>query len=360
VGSARERERGGSGRLSVLLRAGREVFADVAAAMVSSDAALKCVYSVVDYNTVNYGVHLFALPVSLGLKEVVEEYGWPGGSGAAGGGAEFSVEVPVSELVEAGAPGAEYCARLCSGCKVKLSFSCPSDFGDYLLNLEMYFEDSREGEEGLRKLPISLKAYANIGGGRLGLDPEHLRTGVGDLVDIAKILEVGLRTPEAGALSLLDLAEWLASRSRDEWGDAAAGAAARAAAALSLVHAAAFHEVWRASRVRVGGLGYPAVEEVAEAVRRKALEVYSMVAEWASAGHADLPREVKEIEIGGRWTVGEVLDSAARVLNTSVGGAEGFVIYARADAERLLNQAIAVGAAARVATEVLASLSDPE
>jgi len=356
VGAVRERRRADiDDLLSMFLGVDREVFADVMAAKESFWAALSRSSDITHYCSKLYGRFLFVFPAPPELREFVEEHGWLGNWEVA----EFSAEVPVSELVEAGAPGAEHYDEVCSACRAALylTYTREPDIpgGAAVLVLQLYHRPEEhwyEEEEVVSALYIP--AYT-LDGGRLGIDASRLQEEVDEVLSAAE--ELG-GVPGAKPPSVVDMAAtaaWLASRSRGEWGEAAASTAAGLATTLVSAVAAAIHEIRRASRVRVGGLGYSTIEEKAEEVRRKALEVYSMVAEWASAGHADLPEEVEKFIMNNYSTVKESLRIAA-IPNSARYAIEA----AHESVEFFLNNAVAEAAATRAAAEVLASLSEPE
>jgi len=344
VGSAREREGGGgSDHLPVPLRAGREVFADVAAAMASEEAASQCSSGVLSYTSSHYYGSLFAFPAPPGLGELLEVHG-----------AEFrfSAEAPVHRLVAAGAPGAAYCAELYGMCWVRLGFS--GSRSGVSLNLNLYHCRLLAGIEEVDLLDIGLSA-STLGGSRIGITVKDFLGQLYGLEDVARGVRSAFGIPGSRALvlSLLDLAAWLARKSKKKWGDAA-DAAAGLVATLSPVLAAASHEVRRASRVRVSGLDYPAVKEAAEEARRRALEAYSTIVEKAATGQGPVPKEVKRVMIGGRLSVGRVLKAAARP-----DSAKAAISASLFNAGEHIKYAVWSAAAARAAAEVLASLSEP-
>jgi len=349
VGGVEEREEGGCGSVPALPGAGRREFADIAAAMASLDVASECERTIRTHSSEWYGRSLFTFPAPPELKELVGACGQPGDHDVD----VFLMYVPVGELVAAGAPGADHLARLCSSCRAWLSFSfshgAASPGESIRLSLRI---DTCGGSLGL-----SLSAGI-AGGSRLAIGPPAFLTMVAGLADTSEDVKSRLGIPEFDATQLLDLAVWLAMRSKEEWGDTAAGTAAGLASALSPAIAAALHEVRRALGVQVGGLGLPAIEDVAEEVRRKALEAYPAVAGAAAPGHRPLPREVREVRIGGHLTVGEVWKVLRRVVSMS--SAEQYARLAHTAAEEALSRAVRKAAELRAAAEVLASLSEPE
>jgi len=358
VNSAKEREEGGY-LVSTFLGIGRDGFADVAAAIASLRAADGCERAVEAYNSAKYARPVYVFPAPPGLREFVEKYERLSRN-------KYSVDIPVHELVAANAPGAEYCRGLCSTCGVEL---CTCEVKLYFIHglylgrrfyteLELYLADHSREEAGLEYLPLDLLLSLPadiVSGSKLGVVASYFPMNPDDIANIARKMRERFRALGVNIAPLLDLVAWLARESRRKWGDAAADTAAGLAAALLPAAVSAFHEVQRAFRIRVAGLGYPAVEEAAEEARREALEVYSMVAEKvAAAGHTYLPKWAGEIKIKGYMDVWEVM---WRV--TSSGGVEGSASYLRA-AERTLSRAVAKATAARAAAEILASLSDPE
>jgi len=353
VGSVRERKRTYiDDLLSEFLSVDRERFADVMAARESHWAALSRSTDITLYCSKRYGRFLFVFPAPPELREFVEEHRWLGNWEVV----EFPAEIPVSELVEAGAPGAEYCDKVCSACRAALylTYTREPDVpgGAVTLVLQLYYkpEDWYAKDEVVSALYIP--AYT-LDGSRLGIDASRLQEEVDEMLSAAKKLD---GVPSAKPPPVVDLAAtaaWLAGRYREEWGDTVASTAAGLATTLMPAVAAALHEIRRASRIRVSGLDYSTIEK-AEAVRRKALEVYSMVAEAAAAGHAHLPEEAEKFIIDNYSAVKESLAIAASPRSTmySVDGA-------RIGAEWFLNDAVAEAAATRAAAEVLASLSEP-
>jgi len=359
VNSAKEREEGGY-YVSTFLRIGRDGFADVAAAIASLRAADGCELAVEAYNSAKYARPVYVFPAPPGLREFVEKYEHLSRN-------KYFVDIPVHELAAANAPGAEYCRGLCSTCEVGLC-TCEVKLyfihGLYLgrriyIELELYLADHSREEAGLEYLSLDLLLSLSadiVEGSKLGVGASYFPMSPNGIANIARRMRKRFRVPEANIAPLLDLMVWLAKKSRRKWGDTVASTAAGAAAALLPAAVSTSYEIQRAFRIRVSGLEYPAIEEVAEEVRREALEVYSRVAEKvAAAGHKYLPNWAGEIKIKDYMDVWEVMLRA-----TSSSSVEASVGYARAAAEGILGRAAAKATAARAAAEVLASLSDPE
>jgi len=332
----------------VLLRTGREVFADTAAAMASLRVASEY-EDKVKACLGKYSKHVFAFPVPPGVKELVEKCKQSACIGLSAG-------VPVRKLVAAGAPGAGLCARLCSKCMVGLYFAYTYGTPYDRIVLRLYFDDGQGKGAGLDVLGLSLSLSAYIvSGSRFGTTATGFLADIVSLKSLAGEMREEPGAPEAGTAQLLDLMAWLASRSRGEWSDTVSGTAAGLVATLSPVLAAAFHEVQRASRVQARGLDYPAMEVVKE-VRDEALRVYSAIAEAAgAAGHGHLPIEVEDTSIKVEGvTVWRVLDKIEYSHKTVRPGS-----FERSASEGILNSATKNAAAVRAAAEILASLSEP-
>jgi len=351
VGGTVEREAGVYGPLSVLLRIGREGFADVAAAKVSQEAALERLIATVLYQERYYSGSPYVLPAPPGLEEIVKRCGRQGGDGEACFSA--SIGVPEHGLAAAGAHAAEYLGRLRGVSRASLRFSYVRDSrGDYIsLSLRLY---CGPGEEDAA---LDLRLFVRVlGGGIPGIDAGGLLVQVDDLIAAAGALKTG-----AGVLlpPLAGLVVRLSRESRGEWGEAAAGTAAWLATTLLSVTGAALHEVQRASRIQAAGLEYSAIAEAAEEARSRALEAYSGIAEEAASGQVlsllDLMRIIIWSTHERRVSVWEVLDSVA-----DPGKVGEYIRSARAEAKEDLNKAIWMTTGMRAAAEILASLSEPE
>jgi len=347
VGSAREREEAGAYRVSKSLGIGRSVFADAAAAEASSMAALDCMIKASHYLE-RYSDLLYTLPAPPELREFVEwlERHW-------GGDAFFgSVEVVKHRLAGASGPATEYFRRLRGVHGASLFFSYDKVVHSYLTamaKLEILLHYGPEEGDAVSELDLS--AYV-IDGSKLCISVGRLLSKVLDLVIMSNMLKMGvsaLLPPLAG------LVVWLARGLKERWGDAAASTAAGLATAILPVTAAAFHEVWRASRIRACGLEYPAIEEVVEEARRRALEAYLTIAEKAASGQRPAHRDTAGVKIWERLSVWDILNGIARP-----GGVDSFTRDARSKAKVYLSETIWKAAGMRATAEVLASLSDPE
>jgi len=347
VGSAREREEAGVYRVSKFLSIGRKVFANAAAAEASRMAALDCMIKA-SYYSERYSDLLYTFPAPPELRKFVKWLERHRGEGAFYG----HVEVVNRQPAGASGPATEYFRRLRGVHGASLYFSYDRVVHRYLTaiaKLEVLLHYGPEEEGTVSELDLS--AYV-IGDSRLCISVGRLLSKVFDLAIMSNMLKmrVGAMLPP-----LAGLVVWLARGLKERWGDAAASAAAGLATAVLPVTAAAFHEVWRASRIRARGLKYPAVEEVVEEVRSRALEVYSTIAEKAASGQGPTHRDTTGVKIWEHLSVRDILNGIA-----SPGGMDSFTRYARSKARAYINETIWKAAGLRAASEVLASISEPE